>query len=229
MALKAGDIYDGSRALLNDLSGAVFTDIVQRPFLVMAYEEIRQECQNYNIPITNKTSVAITIPQGQKDIGGPTGPALPNDMIEPMECWEIPAGTNNDYMLMRRLNFLPKTAILTAYLEVWSWQEQIIKFLGANGDIQVKLDYVSIGMPDIVDENSIIKLTNAVNFLKAKTAAFCAMFIGENETRAQVLNELSEQYKDVLLNIKIKSQQGIQTRRRPFMAAYKNRGGMYGR
>ncbi len=227
--LKVGDVFDGARALLNDQAGAVFTDTVQLPYLKMAYEEIRQECENYNIPITNKTSAALAINTGMKDIGGPTGPALPNDFVEPLECWEIPAGTNDDYMLMRRLEFLPKTSVLTSYLEVWQWAEEYIHFLGANGDIKVKLDYVALGMPDVVDANSIIKLSNAINFLKFKTAALCAMFIGENESRAQVCNDQAEVYKDLLLNIKVKNSQGIATRRRPFMAAYKQRGSLYGR
>lgn len=227
--IKVGDVFNGVRALLNDQDNAVYTNQVQLPYFKMAYEEIRQNCEDHNIPITNKTSEAITINQGVTDIGGPTGPSLPHDLIEVLECWEIPAGTNNDYMLMRRLNFLPKTQILTAYLEVYTWAEQYVHFLGANGDIQVKIDYVSTGMPDVNDANSIIKLRNAINFLIYKSAALCAMFIDENETRAAALNELSINAYDTLMGILIKNSQGIQTRRRPFMASYKRRGTLYGR
>jgi len=229
MSLKVESIFDGSRALLNDQQNAVFTNAVQLEYFKIAYEEIRQDCEDHNIPITNKTTTAIYIPQGTKDIGGPTGPALPNDLVEVLECWEVPANTNNNYMLMRRLNFLPKTVILTSYLEVYTWAEQYVHFLGANTDVNVKLDYVATGMPDITDENSIIKLINAINFLKYKTAALCAMFIGENETRAEVLQQSALAAKDVLLSILVKNSQGIQTRMRPFMAAYKLRGKLYGR
>lgn len=227
--IKIQEVFEGSRALLNDQSGAVYTNTVQLPYLKMAYEEIKQACEEYQIPLNLVTSEAITISQGITDIGGPTGPALPSDLVEPLECWEIPAGTNNDYMLMRRLQFLPKTSTLTSYLEVWSWMEGYIHFLGANGDIQVKLDYLATGVPDVVNENTLVKMTNAVNFLKYKTAALCAMFIDENETRAAALAELANDAKDTLLNIKIKAQQNISTRRRPFMAAYKFRGSLFGR
>lgn len=229
MSIKVGEVFTGVRALLNDQDNAVFTSTVQLEYFKLAYEEIRQACEDHNIPITNKTSDAITILQGVTDIGGPTGPPLPRDLVEVLECWEIPAETSNDYMLMRRLQFLPKTSVLTSYLEVYQWAEQYIHFLGANGNIQVKLDYIATGMPDVTDENSVIKLKNAINFLKYKTAALCSMFIEENETRASVLNDLSVQAYDTLMGILIKNSQGIQTRRRPFMANYKNRGLLSGR
>lgn len=227
--LKVGDVFTGVRALLNDQEDAVYTNTVQLEYFKLAYEEIRQECEDHNIPITNKTSSAITITAGMIDIGGPTGPALPADLIEPMECWEIPANTSADYMQMRRRQFLPKTAVLTAYLEVWQWADQYIHFIGANGNIQVKIDYLSSGMPDIVNENSKVKLFNAVNFLKYKTAALCSMFIDENETRAAVLNDQAIRSYDTLMSILIKNSQNIVTRRRPFAASYKNRGASYGR
>lgn len=227
--LKVGDVFTGVRALLNDQDNAVYTNQIQLEYFKLAYETIRQECEDHNIPITNKTSEAITITAGIKDIGGPTGPALPNDLIEVLECWEIPAGTNADYMLMRRVIFLPKTVVLTSYLEVYSWAEQYIHFLGANGNIQVKIDYLSTGMPNVEDENSRIKLFNAINYLKYRTAAHCAMFIDQDETRASILNELATGAYDTLMGILIKNSQGLQTRRRPFMANYKFRGGQYGR
>lgn len=227
--LKVGDVFNGARALLNDQDAAVFTNTVLAEYFKISYEEIRQECEDNQLDITLKTSEPISIPQGVLDIGGPTGPALPIDLIEPLECWEIPAGTNDDYMQMRKLRFLPKTGIKTAYLEVWQWADQYIHFLGANGDIQVKLDYISTSFPDTTNENAILKLTNVINYLKFRTAAYASMFIGENTERAQVLNDLSTKALDTLLSIKIKTDQRNTTRRRPFMAAYKRRGMMYGR
>lgn len=226
--LKVDGVFTGVRALMNDQKNAVFTNEVQLEFFKMAYEQIRQACEEYSIPITLKTSGIIVVTAGVTNIGGPDGPSLPNDLIEPLDCWEIPSGTTNDYALMKRVTFLPKTNVITAFLQVWAWKEQYIHLLGASGDVSVKIDYVSVGMPDVVNENTIVQLTNAVNFLKFKTAAFCSMFIGENETRASALNDLAEDAKDTLLNIKIKPQQHMGVRRRPFMANYKRSGG-YGR
>jgi hypothetical protein len=229
MALKAGDVFNGVRSLLNDQNNTVFTNTVQLEYYKIAFQELQEECEDYNIPVTNKTSEAIEITAGITDLGGPTGPALPNDLIEVIELWERPAGTDNNFMLMRRLQFLPKTEQQTAYLEVYSWMEEYLHFLGATGDIEVKIDYIAANIGTAIDANSIVKVSNAVNFLKYKTAALCAMFIGENETRAAVLESEAAKALDRFLGIKIKNAQGIQTRRRPFMGSYKQRGGLYGR
>jgi hypothetical protein len=228
MINKVGTVYDNARALLNDQIAAVFTNTVLAPYFGMAYDEIRQDCEDNNISITNETTDPITITTSQYDIGGTTGPALPGDFIEPIELWEIPANTTNDYMLMRRVDFLPKTAVKTAYLEVYQFNRGFIKFLGATGDIQVKMDYVCIGLPDFVDDNTMLKVRNMMLFLGYKTAGLAAMFIGENETRAAALGDLSVQAKDVFESITLKSKQNIVTRRRPFMMSYKQSGGTYG-
>lgn len=230
MSYKVGDIYTGARALLNDQENASFTDAVQKEYFKIAFDKLRMECEENDIPfVLFTTDTGITIDAGVKDIGGPTGPALPNHLIEVLQCWEIPAGTNNDYMLMRRMQFLPKTSVLTAYLEVWTWQNEYIHFLGANGDIQVKLDYIASNLQDTAEPNARIRLTNSMNYLKFYTAALVAQFAGENETRASLLSGLATDALDQMINIKVKSAQGESTRRRPFMATYKARAGSYGR
>jgi hypothetical protein len=226
MTFKAGDVFDGSRALLNDQNGQLFTDAIQKEYFKLAFESLRLRCEENQIPfVLTTTSTAISVPQGTTDIGGPTGPALPRDLIEVLDCWEIPAGTTNDYMLMRHMKFLPKTSILTAYLEVWTWQNEYIHLLGANGDISVKLDYIGSNFGDVTDANQVIRLTNSINYLKFYTAALIAQFIGENEDRAKTLSNLADDAMDTMLNIKIMSQQNMNTRRRPFMGSYKIRSG----
>lgn len=229
MAIVVGDIFTGARALLNDADGQNYTNEAMMSFFNMANEKLQQECQLNEIPFTNKTSEPLLISAGMKDIGGPTGPALPNDLVEPIICWEISADTNNDYMKMRPMRFLPKTSTLTAYLEVWTWAEQYIHFLGANGNIQVKIDYIANNFGAAVDKNSLIKLTNAINYLKFATASLSAAFIGEDTERAQSLGALAQDAIDLLISIKVKQGQSINTRRQPFMASYKRRGSLYGR
>lgn len=225
MAIKAGVIFTGVRAALNDQEDAVYHDSVILEYFQMAYEKLRQEMEDSNVPITNITSDAITITAGVTDIGGPTGPALPNDLIEIINLWEVSADTDQDYMLMRRLQFLPKTPIQTAYLEVYSWQDQQVKLLGATGDIQVKFDYVASNLGDVTDKNSQIRLTGAVNYLKFGTAALIAALIEGDLERAGTLGQLASDALDTTLNIKIKNQQSITTRRRPFRASYRTRVG----
>jgi hypothetical protein len=227
--LKAGTVFSGVRALLNDQDNTVFTNTVQLEYYKMAFQELLEECEDHNIPITNKTSDEIEITAGVTDVGGSTGPALPGDLIEIIEMYERTYGTTNNYALMRPVRFLPKTEVQTSYLEVWQWAEQQVNLLGATASVGVKFDYIAATIGDDVNENSIVQLTNAINFLKYKTGALVAMFVGENETRAAVLEAEATKALDRVLGIKIKSQQGMVTRRRPFMSRYKLNGGNYGR
>jgi hypothetical protein len=224
LPIKAGDVFDKARFFLNDTIGAQFTDEVLAPALGIAYEDLRLECEDNNIPFTNITSAAITVTAGVLDIGGPTGPPLPVDLVEIVEMYERIAGTTNDYMQMRRRNFLPKTQFQTTYLEVYTWQHQIINFVGATSNIQVKIDYVGQSLNRIIDANSEIAIYNSISFLSFRTAALAANYIGENKTRSDELNAEAVRCIETMENIGIKNQQSISIRRRPFMSAYRQRG-----
>lgn len=230
MSEKIGAIYDGIRALLNDQQNSLFNNSTLAEYFTLAMTTLRMKCEENQIPFclfTTDTPFLITT--GMKDIGGPTGPALPGNLVEVLECWETTANTNNDYMQMRHMRFLPKNQVLTSYLEVWSWQNQYIHFLGANNNIQVKLDYLADNFADSTDANQVVRITNSINFLKFYTAALVARFVGENESRTEALANLAQDSIDTMINIKIMSQQNMTTRRRPFMADYKRRAGIYGR
>ena len=125
---------------------------------------------------------------------------------------------------MRRRPFLPKIETLTSYLEVYTWQKQVIRFLGANGDVEVKIDYLGDDLVGVVNENTLINLFNAKNFLGFRSAAYCANYIGENPDRADRLDLNAVRALDTFLNITIKQEQSMPVRRRPFMASYKQRG-----
>jgi hypothetical protein len=224
MPINVNEVMLGTAALMNDQTRAVYTNTVQLPYFKMAYAELADELKDNNVPISNRTSVGLPITQGMIDIGGPTGPPLPIDFIEPLALWERTAGTTNDFMLMDRRQFLPKTSTLTSFLQVWTYINQIITLLGTNGDIEVKIDYVGDPFANIVNENSLILVHNAENFLKYRNAALCAEFIGEDESRASSLNNNAGRELETLLNIAIKSEQSIYTRRRPFRARFKSTG-----
>lgn len=228
---KAEEIFDKSRSLLNDQVGAVFTDTVLLPYLQMADTDLMLECEDNNIPYTNlTTSDPILIPAGIRNIGGDgtlggtPGPALPEDLVEIVEMYERISGTTNDYLLMRRRNFLPKTNYQTQYLEVYTWQKQTVQFIGSTTNIEVTIDYVAGDINDITGPNSLILLFNARSFLWFRTAAHAAFYIGENKERSDELNAEALRCIETMENIGIKSQQSSPVRRRPFMSSYRQRG-----
>lgn len=216
ISINVGEIMANSAALLNDQARAVYTNAVQLPYLKMAYDDLRQELEDNNVPVVNRTSEEFTITTAMTDIGGPTGPALPLDLIEPLDCWERTAGTTSDYLLMDKRQFLPKTQILVPYLQVWAWMDQMVKFIGATNNLNVKLDYIGDPLGAILNENTQIRVYNTGNFLKYRNAALCAEFIGENPERAESLNNNASRALNTLLSITVKGAQAITTRRRPF-------------
>lgn len=226
-AVKAGDIFDRARFFLNDTDGNLFTDVAMLPALKIAIDDLRIEFEDANIPFTNVSSEVITVPAGVRSIGSNTetnSPALPVDLVEIIEIYERSSGTTIDFEMMGRRRFLPKTDIETAYLGVWSWQGQVVKLIGATGDIEVKIDYIGNTFNQIIDANTQIVVFNSIPFLSFRTAALAANYIGENKTRSDELNTEAQRTIDSVENIGIKSQQSMPIRRRPFRSRYKSRG-----
>lgn len=223
LPVKAGEVFDKARFFLNDTVAAVFTDTVLLPALQIAIEDLRLECEDNNIPFTNVTSAAILVPAGVQSIGGDGGPALPTDLVEIVEMYERIAGTTNDFIQMRRRNFIPKTEFQTTYLEIYTWQKQVVNFIGSTSDIEVKIDYVGNSLNQVVNANSEILIYNSISFLWFRTAALAANYIGENKTRSDELNIESVRCIETMENIGIKNQQSMPIRRRPFMSSYRQR------
>ncbi len=225
--VKAGEIFDKSRALLNDTgidTGGVpnvYTDDTLLPYLQMAFVDLLMECEENNIPVTNITSPVITVPAGITEIGPGTSIALPRDLIEIIEIYERVAGTNNDFMLMRRRAFKPKTEVQTTYLGVYTWQGQHIHFIGATSDIEIKIDYISQTSQAVTDKNSLVLIYNSQAFLWFRTAALAAFYIMQNKTRSDECNTEAGRCIETMESIGIKSQQGTVIRRKPFMAGYR--------
>lgn len=222
--VKAGDIFTNARALLNDADADVYNDATLLPYLKMAIVDLRLECEDNNIPYTNITSAWITVPAGITNIGGPGGPALPSDLVEIVEMYERTAGSSNDGMLMTRRIFEPKTEVQTTYLRVYTWQGQQVKLIGATGDIEVKIDYISQNIGDVTDKNTLILIFNSCAFLWFRTAALAATYIDENKARADEANAEAGRCIETMESIAIKSQQSMVIRRKPYNSSYKTRG-----
>ena len=235
-SLTAGEVMDRAASLLNDTAKTDYTYVAQLPYLNMAIDELVESLQESNSSPTNRLSEAtIILPVGSNAlvaVESPTSPALfpryPADLIEIQEICERTAGTQDSFIRMGRKEWIepfpPNNSLL-----VWSWLSQIIKFnpRGALTTREILLKYVAGALNTATDENTILHILNARSYLSYKTAAFCAFFIGENESRAKVLDDLATDALDRLIGINNKGRQQFMTRHRPFRAAYKARGGSY--
>lgn len=224
----AGDVMDISAALLNDPARNDYTYTVQIPYLKLATQELQEYYQQNNIPVTNETSAVIEVDTGVTEVGFAdftSAPNLPNDLVEIRRLWFSPRDTDQ-WIPMTRRTYLPH------YLEgqeisplmYYTWNEQKLQFLPANADNDIKLDYIQTMFPEIVDENTQLSVINAKTFLEYRTAALCAEFIGENQTRAASLNGNAVLGNDRASGIAIKGLQSVPVRRRPFRAGWRRRG-----
>lgn len=220
----AADIMNRSAVLLNDSTLSSFTYVAQIPYLNMAIDELQEILEENNVPITNKVSSILSIVVGITTINSTTTPALPTDLIEIQALYERLSGTTDSFLPMERREFLPEITTITSELQYWAWIGEEIKFIGANTNRDVKIEYVASKITAVTSSTNTIAVINSKSFLAYRTAALCAAFIGENPNRSAELNVHAQNAIERMVNISTKSRQAIVTRRRPFMASYKNRG-----
>jgi len=227
--VKVSDIMQQSASLLNDALRHYFTDDVLLPYFQIAYDEIIELLIDNNHPVTNHTSAVIVVPAKAISIGGGLindnvkSPPLPIDLIEPRQVYERDKGTNQDFILMTRVEILPKYTTMNNSLIYWAWERNIIKFLGATTDKDVSIDYIGNSFPPIVSASNTIQILSSKTALAYRTAAIAAEYIGENPDRAASLNAFAIGAIERMINNSIKTRQTIATRHRPFMSSYKTR------
>lgn len=227
---KPSAIITTVASLMNDTAQTKYTNAAVLPYFNLALNILQEIFELNGIPVTHKTSPAvITIKAGVDKIGFDTTPALPSDLIEIEQLWESTFGLNQ-WIPMVKKDFLPhvlqNNTTISQFL-IYAWKDEHLEFIAANADIDIKIDYVgSIFKTPIkivnVDVN--IPIVNIETYLDFETAALCAMFIAENETRAMVLNGQAGEALSRALGIPVKGMQSIFTRRRPFRSAFKRRG-----
>lgn len=232
-SLIASEVMDRVASLMNDTAKAVYTYVVQIPYLNMALDELQEEFELNNVPVTNQTSSpAIVVDAGVTEIIPTVVPPVvgevyyPTDLIEIQAVWERLNGSSDPYIPVTRREFLLHVfdGIVLPDLIYYSWQDQKIKFNPASTDRDVKLDYIKDLFVEVTDEDDPIGIINSQSYLAFKTAQFCSYFIGENPTRANELKGLAAVALERNLGISSKGRQAITTRRRPFRSGYKTRG-----
>lgn len=221
--MTAAEPMDRAASLLNDTAKSIYTYVVQIPYLNAAIDELQEMFQLNNIPMTNEVSAVLPIVAGVKTITSLTVPPLPTDLIEIQHLYERLTGTTNDFKEMTKVGYLPPYTQLMDSLIYWTWQDQEIRFIGANSNRDVRINYIAAAIAAVTASTDAIKPFNSKSFLAYRTASLCARFIGENPTRADELDAFAQLAIDRLIGISVKGGQNIATRRRPFMSGFKVR------
>jgi len=224
--LVAGTVMNAAAASLNDVARTVYTYTAQIPHLNTALQELQEEFELNDIPVTAATSAVINCPSGTETIefGVSPLPELPSDLIEPQKLWERTEGID-PWIPMTKVDAIPlfMEGVEINQFIFWVWESQMIKLLPTDQDNDIKMEYTRNLFTPVVDETSPIGVINAQTFLQYRTAALCAEFIGENKSRADDLNGFAALAMGRATGIGTKGRQAIVTRRRPFRASYKRR------
>ncbi len=211
----ASEVYDMSRALLNDQVGSVYTDQILQPYLNIAIRDIGSLMNRSNIPVTNSTSAVIPFVEGRTQLA-PGDADFPARLIEIQGVYQR-QNDNQDFFLITRVEFLTplQDNVESTYIPAWSYQENILNFIPASGDLQLRIDYVKNVVAPITTPSEDIDIINSLNYLGYRTSALASMYVGENETRAQTLNMQADMEWNQLEGVNTKGKQSIYTRRRP--------------
>ncbi len=222
------EVISMASALMNDAAQSVYTQDKVLPYLNMALDELQETFELNNVPVTNEESAVITMPAGTHILGFNTNPKLPQNLIEVQRLWERPEGVI-PWNPMTRKEFIPRQyedASIAQFLW-WAWNDQEIRLIPSTANNDLKIDYVQdlFNTPLSIDDVNInLPVINVKQFLGFQTAAFCAMYVAENETRAAALEGKAAIALGRELGIPTKGRQAITTRRQPFMGSYRRRG-----
>ena len=207
------DVFNRTRALLNDLDAIIYTDEVLLPFVQAANDELSDHLISNGVPVQKQIEEDIDVATGEIEL------TLPLDLIVPVRLFEKADGANDDtYIPMTRKSWEPVDA-QTEILQYWVWRNQQILFLGATTDRTVRLLYIRM-LAEIVDENSDVEVIGSVNFLSNKVASLAAGSIGGNDVDSQKWELKSIPHRDKLLQIAVRNGQSLRGRRKPFRLRY---------
>lgn len=215
-----------ARALLNDVSGAIYGDTPMIPLGNKVYKELQLKVAALGISTSKElTSTPIDVPALTLKLAD--GALLPADLIYPLRLYERSDGSTDlaDFREMTEeeweQNEKPQET-----LDVWTWREGEIKFRGATTAREVQIRYVK-SLGSITATSSVIAILNSEQWIAQRLAAVAALVIGHNPTRASALNEdLTEIWSDLRATL-VKRKQAIPVRRR--RTRYRVYGGWLGR
>lgn len=228
--LLASEVMDDAAALLNDVNKSLYSYTVQIPYLNIALKELRKHFELASLNATDQTtSPALVLSAGATflDFSTSTPDVLPEDLVDIRRAWQRPTGTGQQYIPLDRLSGLPiqlENNVPINYLYGYVWEDQMMKFLAANVDTDIKLEYVRQLFPLITDPSDPILCINGDSFLSNRTGALVARHVEQNKERAGELDAAANLFLEEVIGISAKGNQSRNTRRRPFRRGYKNRG-----
>ena len=210
----ASDVMIDVAAKLNDPSQSVYTNDVQLPFVGMANRELQILFELNGIPILKTKSIPILVSAFATDLIN-----YPPDFIEPIQLQERTPGSQELYVDMEEREWVPDED-LTNYLRFWVFQDNLVKFLGAKIDREVKVKYRRTLNP-LTAPGSNVEVADAQPWLVARVCQMVENDVMNSPTRAQLREPEVIRAKDDLVRKLLKNTQALGVRRRPYRGAGK--------
>lgn len=206
----AGSVMDlAASVYLNDARQKLYNYTVQLPYLKSATEDLDQQATLNGSPINIISEAVITLPEGDIAL------SLPESFFLPISLQE--KGASDTFYS----NMTEKPDVTTLDLEqsstlgFWDFRHNDINFVGATEARTIRLVYWRF-LDALVDEDSLVEISGAKNYLAAKTASKCALYIGNNQARATNIAIEAQGFLDTLESLWVKNNQGKRVRRKPF-------------
>ncbi|HEY4950583.1 MAG TPA: hypothetical protein VIH88_09640 [Candidatus Acidoferrales bacterium] len=211
-----------ARALVNDASGAVFTDTLLMPPLNSAYRGLQRELAE------NGVSVLMEQQDIELDLNGTTGvtnteisdvssPQLPTDCLMPHVLWER-ATTNTGDVFVPMEKFTSGGSMLnlqpSSHMRLWEWREDKINLVGATQSTTVRVRYEKV-LPSLVLGTDPVQIRSATDALGYATAALAARSRGARALAVDLLGAAQTAIEN-LINRYVRPEQTTGRRRRPY-------------
>ena len=219
---QAEDALTLARALVNDTSGAVFTDTLLMPLLNSAYRGLQRELaengvsvlmEQQDVELDQNVLTGVT----NTEISDVSSPQLPTDCLMPHVLWERATANSGDvFVPMEKftsgggmLNLQP-----SCYLRLWEWREDKINLIGATQSITVRLRYEKV-LPTLTLGTDPVQIRSATDALGYATAALAARSRGARALAVDLLGAAQTAIEN-LINRYIRPEQTTGRRRKPY-------------
>lgn len=199
-----------AQAFLNDVAKTLFTDAVLLGFVPAAHRKLQVLLDLSGVPVIRDKSAVVSIVANAVSMGA----SLPTNLIEPISMQEQPHSSNPvAWVPMTEVAFIPDI-VKGTILRYWSWENEIINFLGATTGNDVLLRYRGgITVPATV--GAAIGFIFGENYLGPKVASLAAGSLG-NTTAMQILDGIAMSNLDEVIRMNISGQQSLGVKRIPF-------------
>lgn len=219
---QAEDALNLARSLVNDTSGAVFTDTLLMPLLNSAYRGLQRDLAEVGVSVLVEQQDLDLEPDPATgitpaEISDTSSPQMPTDCLVPHMLWErAMANTTDVFVPMEKftsgggmLNLQPST-----YLRLWEWRQDKINLIGATQAITVRIRYEKV-LPELTLGTDPVQIRSATDPLAFATAALAARSRGARALAADLLGA-AEMATENLIERYVRPEQVRGRRRMPY-------------